>query len=93
LNGIYETNLAKSGIAYFTGTASFVDKNTIETSEGAKLVAEHILIVAGGTPAKAPFEGAELCMNSDDVFTMEELPKSMCVLGGGYIGIEMAQIF
>lgn len=32
-------------------------------------------------------------MNSDDVFTMEELPESMIVLGGGYIGVEMAQIF
>ena len=31
-------------------------------------------------------------MNSDDIFTLEELPKSMVVLGGGYIGIEMAQI-
>jgi len=29
-------------------------------------------------------------MNSDDVFTMEELPESMIVLGGGYIAVEMA---
>lgn len=92
LNGIYETNLAKQEVAYFTGTASFVDKNTIVTSEGAKLTAPHILIASGSQPAKAPFEGAELCMNSDDIFTLEELPKSMVVLGGGYIGIEMAQI-
>jgi glutathione reductase (NADPH) len=31
-------------------------------------------------------------MNSDDIFKLEELPKSMIVLGGGYIGVEMAQI-
>lgn len=47
LNGIYETNLAKQEVAYFTGTASFVDKNTIVTSEGAKLTAPHILIASG----------------------------------------------
>ena len=31
-------------------------------------------------------------MNSDDFFELEELPKSMVVLGGGYIGVEIAQI-
>jgi pyruvate/2-oxoglutarate dehydrogenase complex dihydrolipoamide dehydrogenase (E3) component len=29
-------------------------------------------------------------LNSDDIFTMEELPESMIVLGGGYIAVEMA---
>jgi glutathione reductase (NADPH) len=31
-------------------------------------------------------------MNSDDFFEMQELPKSMCVIGGGYIGCELAGI-
>jgi pyruvate/2-oxoglutarate dehydrogenase complex dihydrolipoamide dehydrogenase (E3) component len=31
-------------------------------------------------------------MNSDDMFTLEALPESMVVLGGGYIAVEMAQI-
>ena len=93
LNGIYETNIQKSGISYFTGTASFAGANVVKTSEGATLTAPHILIASGSTPAAPDMPGIELCMNSDDVFTMEELPKSMVVLGGGYIGIEMAQIF
>ena len=92
LNGIYETNVAKSGVSYFTGTAAFKDAKTIETSEGAILTAPHILIAAGSKPAAAPFEGAEFCIDSDGVFEMEELPKSIVVLGGGYIGVEMAQI-
>ena len=92
LNGIYESNVAKANIEYFTGTASFVGPNKIQTSEGVQLVGEHILIASGSYPAQAPFEGAEFCINSDDVFTLEELPKSIVVLGGGYIGIEMAQI-
>lgn len=90
LNGIYETNVAKSGIEYFTGTASFAGPNVVKTSEGATLTAEHILIASGSTPAEPAFPGAELCLKSDDVFTMEQLPKSVAVLGGGYIGIEMA---
>lgn len=93
LNGIYHTNVSKSEIAYFKGTASFASAKEVHTSEGEKLTADHILIASGSQPAKPPFPGAEHCMNSDDVFTMEQLPKSIVVLGGGYIGIEMAQIF
>ena len=37
LNGIYEKNVGNSGIDYFTGTASFVGPNEVETSEGKKI--------------------------------------------------------
>ena len=42
--------------------------------------------------SRGGFEGADLCMNSDDIFAMEELPKDVVVLGAGYIAVEMAQI-
>jgi glutathione reductase (NADPH) len=51
------------------------------------------LIASGSTPEEGAFEGKEHCITSDDVFAMEELPKSIVVIGGGYIAIEMAQIF
>jgi len=54
--------------------------------------ADHILIATGSKPSEGGFEGHELCMTSDDIFKMTELPKSMAVIGGGYIGVEMAQI-
>lgn len=92
LNGIYKNNIGKQDIAYFEGTAEFVDKNTVKTSEGVVLTAPHIMITAGSTPADAKIEGGELAMNSDDFFDMEELPKSCVVIGGGYIGVEFAQI-
>ena len=92
LNDIYHTNVKKSGIAYFEGTAAFGGPKLVKTSEGESLTADHVLIASGSYPRTPPFEGGELCMNSDDVFTMTELPKSMIVLGGGYIATEMAQI-
>ena len=52
--------------------------------------AEHILIASGSYPEEGSFEGKEHCINSDGIFAMEELPKSMVVLGGGYIAIEIA---
>jgi glutathione reductase (NADPH) len=60
------------------------------TSEGETLTGDHILIASGSYPRDPPFEGGEHCWSSDDIFTMETLPKSMIVLGGGYIAIEMA---
>ena len=52
--------------------------------------APHIMIASGSTPEPGTFTGAEYCMNSDDFFEMEELPEKMVVIGGGYIGVELA---
>jgi glutathione reductase (NADPH) len=90
LNGIYVNNLKNSNIDYYTGTASFDSKNMVITSEGKVLKADHIMIASGSYPTDDMFPGNDLCWNSDDIFTMEELPKTIIVLGGGYIGIEMA---
>jgi glutathione reductase (NADPH) len=62
----------------------------VETSEGVKLSSNHIMIASGSYPTTPPFKGGEFCMSSDDIFTMEKLPESMIVLGGGYIAVEMA---
>jgi glutathione reductase (NADPH) len=90
LNGIYEKNLKNSNVDYYRGTGSFVSPRVVKTSEGVLLKADHIMIASGSYPAIAQIKGGEYCINSDHIFTMEELPKSMIVLGGGYIAIEMA---
>lgn len=56
--------------------------------------ADHIMIAAGSksTMFGGDFEGKELCMTSDDIFALEQLPKNMVVIGGGYIGVEMSNI-
>lgn len=92
MNGIYENNLKNSEVDYFTGTASFDSPKVVTTSEGKSLTADHIMIASGSAPTMPNFPGAEHCWSSDNVFTMEEVPKSMVVVGAGYIGIEMAQI-
>jgi len=48
------------------------------------------MISSGSSPSTPSFPGSEHCWSSDDIFTMERLPKSMVVIGGGYIGVEMA---
>ena len=50
LNGIYEKNVAKSGIDYVKGTCKFVSDKVVEV-EGVQYTADHILIASGSTPA------------------------------------------
>lgn len=51
MNGIYEKNIANSGVDYFRGTASFLNAKSVKTSEGQVLEADHILIASGSYPA------------------------------------------
>ena len=55
-----------------------------------QFTADHILIASGTASDRGRFEGAEHCLTSDDIFSLEELPETMVVLGGGYIAFEMA---
>mmetsp|Transcript_5887 Transcript_5887/g.4198 ORF Transcript_5887/g.4198 Transcript_5887/m.4198 type:complete len:178 (-) Transcript_5887:748-1281(-) len=102
LNQIYMTNVKNSDVDFIQGKAKFIDKNLVQVSAGKSsgssspedrvVTADHILIASGSEPAHGLFEGSELCMDSNDFFEMEELPESVAVIGGGYIGIELAQI-
>lgn len=78
-----------SKIVYVEGTAKFLS-DKIVICEGNRYTAEHILIASGSTPEPGSFTGSELCMNSDHFFELEELPKSLICVGGGYIGVELA---
>ena len=72
------------GITVVNGEAKFVEAKTIEVS-GEQYTAPAI----GGLP----IEGADLAMTSDDILAMQELPKSLCIVGGGVIGMEFAGVF
>ena len=91
LNGIYKSNIGKQNIRYVEGTAEFVSDKVVKVGEQS-FTAEHIMIASGSAPEVGGFPGAEHCDNSDDFFQMEQLPERMVVIGGGYIGVELAQI-
>lgn len=84
--------MGQSGITVITGEASFKDAHTIMVGD-EQYDAKNIVIATGSAPRGLPIPGAELCMTSDDVLAMETLPKSMCIVGGGVIGMEFAAIF
>ncbi|KAI8077726.1 uncharacterized protein BX664DRAFT_343348 [Halteromyces radiatus] len=97
LNGIYERNLGNDKVDHIQGFASFIDKNTIQVQptegDAIQVQAKNILIAPGGHPVMPNIPGAELAINSDGFFDLEEQPKRVAVIGTGYIGIELAGIF
>jgi len=99
LNGIYERNLAKENVALIRGWAKFKDEHTVEvtTSSGAveTYTADKIMIAVGGTPARvsSPKGADTIGITSNGFFELESQPKSVALIGSGYIGVELAGIF
>ncbi len=92
LNGIYARNLEASGVERIEGFGRFVEPRVIEVN-GRRIGAEHVLIATGGRPTIPDVPGAELGITSDGFFELNERPERVVVVGGGYIGVELAGIF
>lgn len=88
-----------AGLDWLTGEARFTGPKAVEvTSQDGKvqtLSAEHIFINVGGRPAKPPVPGLDAVptLNSTTVMELDAVPEHLLVLGGGYVGLEFAQMF
>ena len=87
-------------IKLIEGSASFVDKHTLnivkkdKTEE--KLTFDKLIIASGSVPAIPPIPGVKecpACIDSTAALELDKVPKSMLVIGGGVIGIEMATAY
>jgi dihydrolipoamide dehydrogenase len=88
-NGIKQL-LAGNGVKTYTGVASFVDRNTIEIG-AERISAKKIIIATGSTSAMPGFlPKHERVVESRAFLDIAQLPKSMIVMGGGFIGCELA---
>ena len=93
------TNLAAHHTDLIRGVASFEDAHTVAVrkskSETVQIRGEAILIATGSRPhrpAEIPFDD-EIIFDSDTILTMNQIPRSLAVVGGGVIGCEYASIF
>jgi len=84
---------AYNGIVYRDGPASLLDGG-VEV-DGARIAAGRIIIATGARPAVPAIPGIETVpyLTSTTALDLEELPHSLLVIGGGYIGAELAQMF
>ncbi|HYD32614.1 MAG TPA: glutathione-disulfide reductase [Azospirillaceae bacterium] len=92
LNGIYLSMLEKSGVALMRGHGRIVDPHTVEVG-GRRHTARHILVATGGHAVRPSIPGIDCSITSDEALELKELPKSLIIIGGGYIAVEFASIF
>ncbi len=94
LSGIYVRNLSNAGADLVHARAELKDAHTVELiGKNQQVTADKILIAVGGWPQVPEFPGSEHGITSNEAFHLEKLPKSVMVVGGGYIAVEFAGIF
>ncbi|CAM8924431.1 unnamed protein product [Rhodiola kirilowii] len=97
LSGIYKRLLSNAGVKLFEGEGRVVGPNDVEVIQldGTKLSfsAKHILIATGSRAQFPNIPGKELGISSDEALSLEDLPKRVVILGGGYIAVEFASIW
>lgn len=93
LEGLYGQTLESHEIDLFAERATIAGPNAVKLASGREVSAKYILIAVGSWPAMPDFPGVEHCISSNEVFHLEEQPKCLMVVGGGYIAMEFAGIF
>jgi NAD(P) transhydrogenase len=92
-------NIEKHGITTIQGAARFVDAHTVEVTrygQPPRRVAGARLLIATGSAPQAPRGYAvddEVIVDSDSLLTLQKIPASMIVVGGGVVGCEYACTF
>ena len=94
LRGGVEGLLGHKNITLVRGKASFKDDHTVVV-DNDEYTADYIIIATGSVSASLPIPGADLpgIMTSKEILDIQEVPKRLCVIGGGVIGLEFASIF
>ena len=91
-------------ITFVRGKASFKDAHTVLVTspavmssevETSEYTADYIIIATGSVSASLSIPGADLpgILTSREILDLEEVPQSLCVIGGGVIGLEFASVF
>ena len=94
---VVRSQLKRNGIETVHGVARFADPHglDVETASGhVQVTADHILIACGTRPARSPgipLDGRRT-MDSDQLLSLEAVPKQMIVVGAGVIGLEYASM-
>ena len=91
LNGIYRGLLERADVDLFKGRARLLDPHTVEV-DGTPYSAERILIATGGRAILPDIPGREHALTSNAVFSLEELPKRVLMVGAGYIALELGSV-
>jgi pyruvate/2-oxoglutarate dehydrogenase complex dihydrolipoamide dehydrogenase (E3) component len=83
------------GVRVITGVARFRDAETVTVGGDVEIRARRTVIAAGSSPALPPIAGLESVphLTNETVFDLVERPRHLVVIGGGPVGLELAQAF
>jgi pyruvate/2-oxoglutarate dehydrogenase complex dihydrolipoamide dehydrogenase (E3) component len=89
-----ERTWERRGLAIFRGDARFVDAHQVAVA-GDVVAAERVLIATGSKFALPPIPGLERCgcLTNREAIWLDQLPRSLAVIGAGPLGVEFAQMF
>ncbi len=88
-----------NGVDVFAGSARFVEPKVVEVLDGEhageRLTADNIVVTVGSRPAVPPIPGLDTVpyLTSDTIMRIDEVPRSLLVLGGGFIAAELGHVF
>lgn len=92
LERAYRGGLDAAGVTVHDCRATVEDPHTVRLADGGTVTAKHILVATGGRPFVPELAAKAGAMTSNDIFRMEALPKSVLIVGGGFIACEFACI-
>lgn len=97
LCGGVNTLAAKRKVRVITGRATFEDSRTVRIAGGdvAHVRFKHAIIATGARPKRLPetLLPADCCEDSTAALALESVPPALLVVGGGYIGLELGQVY
>ena len=88
--------LSAPGITLIRDTASFLDSHTVALAGGDTISADHIIIATGSSAKMPPIVGIDTdprVMTATELLQLTTLPKRLCIIGAGVIGMEFASVF
>jgi NAD(P) transhydrogenase len=95
---VTQSQLSRNNVEMLTGQASFVDPTHIDVANSrgtSRIEAPYIIVAVGTKPAvsaRVPVNGRNV-IDSDQVLTMTDMPRTLIVVGGGVIGVEYTCMF
>ena len=82
------------GVDIIEGTGVITDRNHVKVGDSL-IEADNIMIATGSVPGVPPIPGSDLpnVVTSDEMLSLDRIPESLVIIGGGVIGIEFAAIY
>ncbi len=88
-------HLRETGVMTYehAGDTRFIDPHTVQTADGTRIEGQRFVLAVGGSPRKLPFPGAEHALTHSDVWSLDDQPARVVIVGGGATGAQLASVF